>query len=67
MHAAAALAELVFHGGEKALAIANADGYFLICDLDLALADVLDLTDRDDVRTVCPDELAGGKFLCDRL
>src|SRR6185437_9420482 len=59
--------QLILHGGEKALAVANADGYFLVADLDLAFADVFDLADGHDIAAVRTDEFPRGKLLRDGL
>ena len=55
--------ELVLHGGEKALAVTNANGYLFIGDLDLAFADVLDLADGDDIAAMRAYEFPRRQFL----
>ena len=61
------LTQLIFHGGKETVTIADADRDLFICNFDLALADMLDLADGNDIGTMRPDELPRRQFLRDGL
>ena len=62
-----ALVQLIFHGGEEAFAVANADGYLFVGDLYFAFADVFYFADGDDIAPVCSYEFFGRELLGDGL